>query len=119
MTERRILFNDEGNGKVLPGLFLHHYWGRKSPLLRKTAFETFMPTISLGIPLSEANVFTQFLLGLDWEITTGFEVNVGYHFGKVNALPGDSASAVSSQPSWTSRMSRRARSILLSTSASS
>lgn len=84
--DKVLLFDDRGNGGVVPGLFLHHYWGRKSPFLHRTPFEMWMPTLSLGIPVTQADLFTQFLVGLDWELTTGFELNVGYHFGKVNAL---------------------------------
>jgi hypothetical protein len=81
-----LVFKEEGNGRILPGMFLHHYWWRRSPLLDPTPFERWMPTFSLGIPVSEAGLFTQFFLGLDWELIPGFEVNAGYHFGKVNSL---------------------------------
>ncbi len=81
-----LVYDDRGNGKVVPGIFIHHYYGRRSPLLRPTLFEKLMPTLSLGLPIAEADLFTQFFLGLDWEIVTGFDLNVGYHFGKVNGL---------------------------------
>lgn len=86
---KTILFDDESDGQVLPGVFVHHYWNRRSPLLLPTNFERFTPTFSLGIPLAKSEVFEQILLGLDWELVPGVELNVGLHFGKVAALADD------------------------------
>jgi hypothetical protein len=83
---KSILFDDRNDGQVLPGLFIHHYWGLRSPLLSPTLFERFMPTFSLGIPLAKADLLQQVLFGLDWEIVPGLDINLGVHWGKVNAL---------------------------------
>ncbi len=81
-----ILFDDQGQNQVLPGLFIHHYWGRRSPLLLPSVFERFMPTFSLGIPVAKTDLLQQVLFGLDWELVPGLELNVGAHWGKVNGL---------------------------------
>jgi hypothetical protein len=85
-SKKTILFDDQGQNQVLPALFVHHYWGRRSPLLKPTFFERFMPTFSLGIPLAKADLLQQVLFGLDWELVPGLELNLGAHWGKVNAL---------------------------------
>lgn len=84
--KKTILFDDQGQNQVLPALFVHHYWGWRSPLLKPTRFERYMPTLSLGIPLAKADVLQQVLFGLDWELVPGLELNLGAHWGKVNAL---------------------------------
>jgi hypothetical protein len=83
---KRIAFDDRGNAQVLPSLFVHHYWGARSGLLDRTNFEMLMPTVSLGIPLAKSDPLQQVLIGLDWELITGLELNLGVHWGKVNAL---------------------------------
>jgi len=83
---KQVLLQDQGDGEVLPVLFVHHYWGRRSPLLSRTTFERYMPTLSLGIPLAKADPLQEVLLGLNWEMVAGFELNLGVHFGKVKAL---------------------------------
>jgi hypothetical protein len=86
-----IRFRDEGNGEVRLGLFVHHYWGRRSTGLKATLFEKFMPTVSLGIPVSEGKgIFDEVFLGLDWELATGVDLVAGLHFAKVNALVDES-----------------------------
>ena len=84
--KKTILVDDEGQNQVLPAIFVHHYWGRRSPLLKATPFERFVPTLSLGIPLAKADVLQQVLFGLDWELMPGLDLNLGAHWGKVNAL---------------------------------
>jgi hypothetical protein len=85
---QKILFDDEGGRRVLPMIMVHHYWGRRSPLLSPTLFEKLMPTFSLGIPVAKADPLTQVLFGLDWELTPGVELNAGVHYGQVNSLTG-------------------------------
>jgi hypothetical protein len=85
-TQQKIFFDDENGGRVLPVVLVHNYWLRRSPLLVPTKFERWTPTFSLGIPLAKADPLTQILLGLDWELTPGIEINAGLHFGKVNRL---------------------------------
>ena len=82
ITQHQILFDDENNGTTLMGVFVHHYWERRSPLLRPTLLERFVPTFSLGLPLAKSDPLEQVLLGLDWELIPGVELNVGGHFGK-------------------------------------
>lgn len=82
VTQHQILFDDESNGTTLMGVFVHHYWERRSPLLRPTRWERIVPTLSLGLPLSKSDPLDQVLLGLDWELIPGVELNVGGHFGK-------------------------------------
>jgi hypothetical protein len=84
--KKTILFDDQGQNQVLPALFVHHYWGWRSPLLTPTRFERFMPTVSLGVPLAKTDVLQQVLFGLDWELMPGLDLNLGAHWGKVNAL---------------------------------
>jgi len=86
--QKRVVFDDEGGGRVMPSVFVHHYWWRRSPLLQPTKFEKWIPTFSLGIPLAKADLLTQALFGLDWELTPGVEINAGMHYGKVNHLTG-------------------------------
>jgi hypothetical protein len=81
-----IAYDDRGNGQVLPALFVHHYWGRRSGLLRPTTFERWVPTLSLGIPLTKAQILQEFLVGFDLELIPGLELNFGSSWGKVNAL---------------------------------
>ncbi len=83
---KRITFRDENDQRVFPGVFIHHYWGRRSPLLAPTAYERFVPTFSLGVPLTDAAMFEHLLLGLDWELVPGFELNLGAHLGKRKEL---------------------------------
>ncbi|MCB1033037.1 MAG: hypothetical protein KDD47_04290, partial [Acidobacteria bacterium] len=85
-----LRFNEEGNGEVRLGLFVHNVWGRRSPLLKSTPFEKFVPTFSLGIPVVNSKaIFEEVLLGLNWELTSGIDLVVGAHFAKVNALRDD------------------------------
>lgn len=83
---KQIAFDDENDQRVFPGVFVHHYWGRRSPLLAPTMFERLIPTFSLGVPLTDAELFKHVLLGMDWEIVPGFELNLGAHFGKRQEL---------------------------------
>jgi|GEM_PF-3732779 len=83
---KTILFDDRGNAEVLPALFVHHYWGRRSGLLTPTWFERLAPTFSLGIPLAKSDILQQVLFGLDWELVPGVELNAGVHWAKVNTL---------------------------------
>jgi hypothetical protein len=82
IMQHQILFDDENNGTTLMGVFVHHYWERRSPLLRPTLLERLVPTFSLGLPLAKSDLLEQVLLGLDWELIPGVELNVGGHFGK-------------------------------------
>lgn len=83
---KTILYNDRSEGQILPGVFVHNYWSRRSPLLTPTAFERFVPTLSLGLPLAKSNLFEQVLFGFDWELISGVELNLGVHYGKVSDL---------------------------------
>jgi hypothetical protein len=85
-NSKTIQYDDRGNGQVQLGIFVHHYWGYRSGLLSRTTFERFAPTFSLGIPLTKADLLQQVLIGLDWELVPGIELNVGAHWGKVNSL---------------------------------
>jgi hypothetical protein len=76
----------DGQKGVVPTLSIHHYWGRHSPLLRDTRFEFLAPTFSLGIPLAKSDILQEVLLGLNWELSSGIDLNVGLHYGPVKAL---------------------------------
>lgn len=84
-----IVFSDQGNGTTLPGVFIHHYWTRRCALLQPTALERWVPTLSLGLPLAKSAPLEQVLLGLDWELIPGVELNTGMHYGKANQLDKD------------------------------
>jgi hypothetical protein len=86
MQVKRLFHEDENNGRVLPGAFIHNYWGRRSPLLQPTTWEKFMPTVMLGIPLAKSDTFDQLLLGLNWELVPGVELGAGVHYAKVTRL---------------------------------
>lgn len=85
-TKKRILFAEEENNQILPVITIHHYWGKRSPLLTGTWFERVMPSLTLGIPVAKANVLEQAIFGLTWDLTPGVDLSMGVHVGKVNAL---------------------------------
>jgi hypothetical protein len=84
-----IVFSDQGNGTTLPGVFIHHYWTRRCALLQPTPLERWVPTLSLGLPLAKSAPLEQVMLGLDWELIPGVELNTGLHYGKANQLDKD------------------------------
>jgi hypothetical protein len=84
--DKTIEYSDRGKSEVLPALFVHHYWLRRSGLLTPTWFERLVPTFSLGIPLAKTDTLEQVLLGFDWELVPGVEINAGAHWAKRNSL---------------------------------
>lgn len=76
----------EDTSQILPIVAVHHYWGKRSPLLSPTLFERFMPTFSLAIPLSKSELLEQALFGLTWDLTPGVELSIGVNVGRVNDL---------------------------------
>jgi hypothetical protein len=84
---KQLVYKDAGNGNVIAAVFVHHNWTRRSPFLTPTLFERFTPTISVGLPLSDNKaILDQLLMGLNWELTPGFDFVIGQHFKKVNTL---------------------------------
>lgn len=85
--KKHIVYDDAGNGSTVVAAFVHHNWTRRSPFLTPTWFERFMPTLSMGVPLTDTKaLFDQLLVGFNWELTPGFDFVLGQHFKKVNTL---------------------------------
>ncbi|HTQ12115.1 MAG TPA: hypothetical protein VMI31_18780 [Fimbriimonadaceae bacterium] len=83
---KNILYSDRSDGQAQVGIFVHHYWGRRSGLLTPTWFERLVPGFSFGLPITMEDPLQSFLIGLDWELVPGVDLNVGAHWGKVNSL---------------------------------